>query len=229
MNQEKIWEYFQFNAIERFDAANPRLKFIFEKALSLFRAAQPRVMNIGIGNGKLEMQCVEQGWETFALDPCETAVERLKEYGIQGQVGYIEAIPYTDRLFDVVFASEVLEHLDDKQLELGLQEIKRVLKTNGYFIGTVPFNENLLDNEVVCPECGKVFHRWGHLQSFDKLKMRVTLKNAGFEIISLETYAFPDFTRKSITDKSKSLIRWVLGRLASPISYPNLFFIVQKV
>lgn len=48
-----------------------------------------------------------------------------------------EKIPFDDQTFDSVFCSEVLEHVVD--LELAIQEIRRVLKPDGTFLVTVPF------------------------------------------------------------------------------------------
>jgi hypothetical protein len=41
----------------------------------------------------------------------------------------------------------------------------------------------------VCPDCRKVFHRWGHLQSFTEPKLRSYFE--GWEIESLRRRAFP--------------------------------------
>jgi SAM-dependent methyltransferase len=227
MNQEEIWDYFQSDGLEIFSSSIPRLSFLINKAGKLSRQ-KPTVLNIGIGNGWLERECVRRGWNTYSLDPSEVAVKKLEDDGLRAKAGYIEAIPYEDNFFDICFCSEVLEHLSDEQLYSGLKEIKRILKKGGYLIGTVPFNEYLLDNQVVCPDCKKVFHRWGHLQSFDKVKMKNILKEAGFEVITVDTYAFADFSKKKVKDKFKSVVRWVLGRLGTAISQPNLLFVVKK-
>ncbi len=231
MNQEKIWDYFQIESIETFAGSIPRLKFIISQAHKILYKAStrdPKVLNIGVGNGWLEIQCVRNRWHTYSLDPSEVAIKRLANQEVIGKVGYIEAMPYEDSSFDIVFCSEVLEHLSDEQLSLGLKEINRVLRKGGYLIGTVPFEENLLDNIVICPECGKRYHRWGHLQSFDKLRIKSVLKEVGLEIMTVSTYAFPDFSRHSIKDKVKSLLAWVLGRMGEQISSPSLFFIYKK-
>lgn len=227
MNQEKLWDYFQGESLEVFSDSISRLNFLINKADKLYRE-KPTTLNIGIGNGWLERECKKRGWESYSLDPSEVAVKQLSSDGLKAKVGYIEAIPYDDNFFDICFCSEVLEHLSNEQLYQGLKEIKRVLKKGGYLIGTVPFNEYLLDNQVICPDCKKVFHRWGHLQSFDKLKLRYALNKACFDVITIDTYAFPDFSRKSVKDKIKSITRWFLGRLGAAISQPNLLFIVKK-
>ena len=230
MTQEKIWNYFQSEGIESFSGSIPRLNFLVHQAQRVLNRSfigVPKVLNIGVGNGWIEKQCVKLGWNTYSLDPSEAVIKKLEHDGLTGKVGYIEAIPFDDSSFDVVFCSEVLEHLSDEKLYLGLEEIKRVLVKSGYLIGTVPFKENLLDNKVICPNCGYIFHRWGHSQFFDKTKMSSILKTVNFEIITLGTYAFPDFSRTSPKGRIKSVLRWILGRLGEPISQPNLVFICK--
>ena len=75
-------------------------------------------------------------------------------------VGYSDAIPFPNAHFDVVVMSEVLEHLPEDVLTSSLCEVDRVLRLHGRFIGTVPADEELAANQVVCPRCGEVFHRW---------------------------------------------------------------------
>jgi hypothetical protein len=60
-------------------------------------------------------------------------------------------------------------------MQRALEEIRRVLVPGGQIIGTVPCEENLSDNMAVCPHCGEVFHRVGHLQSFDAERMSLAL------------------------------------------------------
>ena len=54
-----------------------------------------------------------------------------------------QSLPFKDNSFDVVVMAEVLEHLPYPNITLG--EIKRVLKTNGKFIGNLPLAYHLKD------------------------------------------------------------------------------------
>jgi hypothetical protein len=74
----------------------------------------------------------------------------------------------------MVLACEVLEHLDDKNMLLALDEIQRVAKQ--YILITVPFKETLSAQWRKCSKCSHIFHAWGHLRQFDK----VLLKNLFF-------------------------------------------------
>jgi SAM-dependent methyltransferase len=172
MDQQRIWDYFQNQSPDKFAASLPLLRFLVSEARRFRAEAQLRVLNIGVGDGWLERQCAATGWKTFALDPSPGAIARLADSGACGAIGMIEHLPWADDVFDVVFCSEVLEHLSKEQTNNGLREIARILKPGGLLLGTVPANENLGEGQVVCPHCGSVFHRNGHLQSYDLAGLR---------------------------------------------------------
>ena len=46
--------------------------------------------------------------------------------------GDISNMPFRDDSFDTIFATEILEHLDDETLNKGLDEIFRVLRGGGW-------------------------------------------------------------------------------------------------
>lgn len=228
MSQERIWDYFQGEGIANFDDAIPRLGHLVRRARRVVSSAHPSVLNIGVGNGWLERECQRLGWRASALDPSESAVRPLVDEGIDARTGYIEAMPFETAAFDVVFCSEVFEHLDDKQLASARAEIVRVLRPGGWLIGTVPHNEKLLDGLVVCPDCGKRFHRWGHHQSFDLARMKGFLRDGGLSPETVMTYAFPVRRPGRRLNGIRQALRWGLGRLGSPQVYCNILFLGTK-
>lgn len=228
MDQTKIWNYFQSDDEmgHAFNEALPRYEFLAQQI-----ASGMYVLNIGVGRGGLEAILLKKGILVNCLDPSEKAIDSLrKQYalGDRAQVGFSQAIPFADSQFDVVVMSEVLEHLADDVLNSTLAEVRRVLKADGRFIGTVPANENLLDNRVMCPHCGESFHRWGHAQSFSPMRIRDLLSINNFSVRRNETRAFPSWRRSGLKSLMKSLIRYMLGRAGSPIAYPCIFFEAQR-
>ena len=224
MDQTKIWDHFQNDdeTGDTFANAFPRYEFIARQI-----ASGVHVLNIGVGRGGLESILVNKGCMVSCLDPSERAIDRLRkqyELGERAQVGFSQSMPFLDSQFDVVVMSEVLEHLSNDVLSSSLTEVRRVLKPGGRFIGTVPANENLLDNGAMCPDCGKLFHRWGHLQSFSLSRLRQLLLANGLVVLRGETRAFPDWRRSGLKNFIKSSIRYVLGRAGLPISSPNIYF-----
>jgi SAM-dependent methyltransferase len=230
-SQQKIWDYFQDSGVDDFMTAIPRLKYLLKKAKKYCKGKnlqQIKALNVGVGSGWLEKKCKHLGVDTYALDPSQVAISKLVAEGIHAVQGSIAKMPFADNFFNVIFCSEIFEHLSDDELLAGLQEVSRTLSNGGLLIGTVPFNEILVDNRTVCPGCGHVFHRWGHQQSFNKNKLHQIILKSGLKIIDLRVMAYPDFSRPSIKDKLKSAMRWVLGLCGANIACPNLFFLARK-
>lgn len=73
----------------------------------------------------------------FGIDPLADEYLTLYEYpeGIDVRKGFGEDIPFPTQIFDVVFCSNVLDHVTSPKRTL--DEIYRVLKPGGYFVLTV--------------------------------------------------------------------------------------------
>ena len=228
MDQTKIWDHFQNNDEigDAFINALPRYEFLAKQIKSGMT-----ILNIGVGRGGLESILVKKGVVVNCLDPSEETIDRLrKQYdlGARAQVGFSQSMSFQDSEFDVVIMSEVLEHLTDDILHSSLGEVRRVLKPDGFFIGTVPANERLIDNQVACPHCGKSFHRWGHVQSFSLSQLSEVLSSNNFTVQRIETRAFPSWRRGGLKNLVKSSIRYALGRAGAPIASPNIFFKARR-
>jgi SAM-dependent methyltransferase len=229
MDQKVIWDYYQGEGEDSFAGALPRLSYLVKRAQKLAKIPDRKeILNIGVGGGHLEQLASQIGFTSYSLDPSQIAIEKIQHKGFKGKVGVIESIPYEDEFFETVFCSEVLEHLPLTSLKNGVREIYRVLKQNGYLIGTVPYSELLEANHVICPHCTKEFHRWGHEQSFNKEAMTVLLKENNFNIIRLETRSFVSNNSDNLLGKVRYIGGKVLGRLGVAIANPSLFFIAQK-
>jgi SAM-dependent methyltransferase len=116
------------------------------------------VLDIGVGDGTFERLAAARGLNVHVLDPDPKAIERARtELGLgdRAKTGLGQALPWPDATFDAVVVSEVLEHLDDATLRATLAETKRVLRPSGRLIGTVPADERLDEQRVVCPDCGR--------------------------------------------------------------------------
>ena len=220
-DQALIWDHFQNEGIGSFARSLPRLKYLVGQI-----SPKAKLLNIGIGGAFLEKLAFEKGIDIHSLDPNERAIDKLRiqfDLGEKAKVGTCEVIPFGDNTFDAVVMSEVLEHLGETDFDSTLDEVARVLKRNGSFFVTVPFNEDIESGNIVCPHCAEQFHRWGHQQSFGISKLRLLLENKGFSIRKIETRCFPDWSRKGAVNRAKSLVRYVLGRFGAGIAQPNIY------
>ena len=219
--QDLIWEYFQNEAPESFGGSQARVKYLLGKIV------RPQVvLNIGCGSGIFEKLAAAKGIDVYSLDPSERSIQKMRQtlqLGDRAKVGYIEQLPFPDSQFDVVVVTEVLEHLPSGVLDAGLAEIRRVLKGGGRILGTVPSRENLSEQLVICPCCGKRFHRWGHEQSFDSEKIRRILKGC-FETVKIIERPFVWWPTLNWKGKSVAAMKLMLWRLGVHGSSENLVF-----
>jgi len=229
-DQTRIWNYFQGEGSVNFDfeGAATRLSYLLRKAKRLTGGRAISVLNIGVGNGFLECECAAQGWDVNGVDPSQVAVDGLQRKGISAIVGTIEDLPYPDERFDVVFCSEVFEHLTPDQFAIGLAQIRRVLKSGGMLIGTVPFEEDMSKYRTVCPSCGLVFHRWCHHQSFTIDRMRSVLNGMNFSVLYARQRVFTHLRRGSLRDRAIELARWIAGKFIPRRMSSNLCFVARK-
>ncbi|PYM14515.1 MAG: hypothetical protein DME18_06505 [Verrucomicrobia bacterium] len=219
--QELIWDYYQNEAPESFEGSRTRLQFLIKRI-----HPPAAVLNIGCGSGLFERLALRQGLEVYSLDPSEKSIQGLKsalQLGDRAKVGYIQKIPFPDCFFDAVVVSEVLEHLTTELMRQGLVDIRRVLKPGGRIIGTVPSRENLKEQTVVCPCCGKRFHRWGHEQSFEATTLRDILSEYFGMVTVVER---PFFAWATLNWKGKLLgaIKFFLLKIGSHGSNESIFF-----
>jgi SAM-dependent methyltransferase len=225
--QDAIWTYYQNERAGDFQGARPRMAHIIYTIRGKKRKSDIRLLNIGAGNGDFEKMAASQGWDIYSADPDEGTVNRLKLMGIKAARMHIEEMVFQDKQFDFVVASEVLEHLSVEQFNLGLAEVKRILKPGGWFIGTVPHREDLQQNYVFCPHCNSVFHRWGHMRSFD-LKSLATDLNCFFSNVRVKRTAFVALRGKGLRGLIKGCLRIALAKIGEEIAVPSILFIAQK-
>jgi 2-polyprenyl-3-methyl-5-hydroxy-6-metoxy-1,4-benzoquinol methylase len=151
-----------------------------------------RIADLGCGNSWWNVH----GLPVTGLDINEKMLDwakrhgRLSDYHVCADLSQ-PGLP--DRTFDVVVMSEVLEHLLNGPEVL--TAIRRLLKDDGTFLMTVPydiflgpffvlFNLNCLYQGYVK---GSEYHRHrcGHINHFTKTRLRRTLNAAGFAIDQL--------------------------------------------
>jgi SAM-dependent methyltransferase len=226
--QDRIWDHVQTARVDSFDRANGRYTAMAAGARARFGRDGGRVLNIGIGPGRLERMMLERGWRVASLDPSAGSLTALAGLPIDARCGYAQQMPFDAGAFDVVMASEVLEHIQPATRVQVLSEISRVLAPGGWFIGSVPYREVLADQEVFCPDCGKVFHRWGHVSSFDIPQLHAELSRV-FGPVSCTRRSFVDWpAARSPMRLVRACAQAVLGRIGEPIANPSIEFAARR-
>jgi len=224
MEQKKLWDYYQAEGKSIFGGSYLRLHFLASRCKK-----KEKVLNIGIGGGLFEKIALHKGLDIYSLDPSENAIEELTHIiGIEkARVGFSNKIPFLDNFFDVVIMSEVLEHLEGDVLKETFHEVYRVLRKGGRFMGTVPNDEVLSESIIICPGCGNRFHRWGHLQQFNKYNLREMLQNT-FLCVSVVKRGWLSRERLNVLTWIYSRLNDLLYKLNMRRYKANLFFCCKK-
>jgi SAM-dependent methyltransferase len=97
-----------------------------------------RLLALGVGDGKLERQLLDEGWdvEVVPIDPVLAEVAASRGLATWPARRLSEATPSGDPRFDVVLAIDVLQFLPDPIAEIAAA--RRMLRPDGRFIATVP-------------------------------------------------------------------------------------------
>ena len=215
-HQEAIWDHFQNEGKRSFDGSRARLAHLARVAARVSpKGSAADVLDVGVGAGQFAEASLALGLTVSCLDPNERAIAALRErlaLGDRARVGTSAEMPFESETFDVVCLSEVLEHLADDVLERTLDEVRRVLRPGGAFLGTVPAREDLELSTAVCPDCGKSFHRWGHVRSFSAASLSELLGRA-FTVEHLSSRPFPNWATLNWKGKTSGLLKLGLARL----------------
>lgn len=225
---------------DSYKANRPRLKKIvaaINKLAGSGEKVSTQILNIGAGDARLEGALLDGGYDVHLLDPSQQIVDFARgAYGLDEdkiQCGWSQDIPFDDEKFDFVVMSEVVEHLDDEAMRLTFDEVRRVLKTGGYFVGTVPDNEDLSSNSFRCFRCGEVSHRVGHERSFTTTTLREELQKH-FEVVRVTSFRGMYMNWKGVLyyhwiDLPYKIARSVKPQVRAPHQIVfNIFFVSRK-
>lgn len=225
ISQFELWSHFQTERPEVFEASKSRLDYLLRLAGKISKGNS--LLNVGCGSGYLEQAAKQSNWQVMSVDPDARSVDRLRAMGIDARRGMIESLPLESESIDIVISTEVFEHLKPDSMQAGLKEIQRVLSPGGFLIGTVPYRENLSDNEVFCPQCRMIFHRWGHHQSFDESRMRSVLETY-FQSCQVRPVFFAPWKMLDWKGKLSVSARLAFALLGIHGGMSNILFIATK-
>jgi SAM-dependent methyltransferase len=148
-----------------------------------------RLLDVGCGAGTFLEAAARAGWEAMGVEVSRTAAEHVGGRGFEVFCGELENATYPDEHFDVVIASEVLEHVSDPRAML--EGIARVLQPGGLLWATTPHGRGIsarilgLEWNNVCPP--------EHLQLFSVVGIKGLLYDVRFRRVEVATHGTNPF------------------------------------
>jgi SAM-dependent methyltransferase len=95
------------------------------------------ILDVGCGSGANSEALAAKGHRVQGVDISEAGIEKYRMRGFEGRVCDIESgLDYPDASFDLVFCSEVIEHMTSP--EILAAEMARVLKPEGLLVLSTP-------------------------------------------------------------------------------------------
>lgn len=151
-----------------------------------------RLLDIGCGKGRHSFEALRRGYSVVAADLNPKVLEEVAIMGAAmaemgeapagSSLGCVNAsvleLPFADDSFDVVIASEVLEHII--QDEIALNEIARIVKPKGTIVATVPRRWP----ERICWALSDEYHTeaGGHVRIYKKPDLVEKMRRQGLSM-----------------------------------------------
>ncbi|MBU1369315.1 MAG: class I SAM-dependent methyltransferase [Bacteroidetes bacterium] len=206
-DNRKFYENFDWESLKSSD-----LKEKIQLVLDLIPLHVESILDVGCGNGAITNVLAE----SYDITGVDRSKEALKYVTTKKILASADAIPLRDKQFDLVFSSELLEHLEEITLKNTVHEISRL--TNNYLLISVPNDENPDKLSIRCPKCNFDYNRPNHINSFNEQKLSAL---------------FPDFrilktvkTGKSVRYYAPALLK-LKKRFSSPNSWIPYYWIAK--
>jgi ubiquinone/menaquinone biosynthesis C-methylase UbiE len=188
-----------------------------------------RLLDIGCGCGYLSYTAKSEQIDIYGMDISFNALSKGKQNFpfLKVCVANGENVPFKDESFDVVFCLGALEHF--LQPEIGIEEIKRVLKKEGFSIMVLPNSFSLKNISRVLFK-GDVEEQWQiQEKNLTKEQWRELIEANGLKVKSVYKYnKYPELFREG-TYKMKSLKKYFRNLLMSifcPLNFSWQFIFV---
>ena len=137
-----------------------------EDLMRLIPSGGNTAVDIGARDGHFSLLLTEKYANVIALDLEKPTISHQKISCVQGDVTNLDFI---DNSSDLVFCTEVLEHIPMPLLDKACAEISRV--ANEYLLIGVPYKQDIRVGRTTCYTCGKKNPPWGHVNSFDEKRL----------------------------------------------------------
>jgi SAM-dependent methyltransferase len=189
------------------DAPQDPEPWAWERRRALLLAeARPdeRVLDLGCGAGRFVAAVRDAGADPVGVELAEAALERARANAPGADLRLVEpdgSLPLEHASVDLVWCSEVLEHVADT--EHLLLEVRRVLRPGARLLVTVPFHGRVKAALIGLLRFDAHFDPTGqHLRFYTRASLARTLADAGFDDVRVRPWGGPPLLRTALTARA---------------------------
>lgn len=216
----KNWEDDKFCQFTKFEASTYRAEI---KKTGLYSIKN--VIEIGFGNGGFIAYSKSQGWNIIGVELNDELVFRARSKGINA-IPFHQFSSLENEWADLVVALDVFEHIEQKELEILLAQIRVKLKHGGILLARVPNADSPFG---LVNQNGD----FTHVTALGSYKIEYLAKKYGFQILYIGGESYPVFCghiKFAIQRIISNPIRYLLEKITHAIFFPtnrliNLFSI----
>ena len=184
------------------------------------------ILDLGCGTGEGSILLRNSGADVICVDITRYAVDTCHKEGFSGVVAAAHCLPFKNSLFAGILFMDVIEHIPRKLVRQTLEEMKRILKSDGRIaVHTMPnlFLEKLSILYGMINR--KHWRQWGesggHVNTYTAWKLKKDIGIARLEIVRFDIGSYP-------LDAPFATIGLLLSRLTAKF-FGNDFWICCKV
>lgn len=135
-----VGDGFLYKSLQKFEWYYGTNKWEFHKGIEFIAAKDDRILEVGCGDGQFLKLLSSQGIENLTgIDSSLDEIDFDPNLNLFNKS--LQDFSY-DKLFDNIFAFQLLEHIEDPLSFLS--KVKSLLKTGGHFIFAVPNNDGFI-------------------------------------------------------------------------------------
>jgi len=181
-------------------------EFIFSK----IKKKSGRVLDVGCGRAWVAQELCPKNYDVVSLDiSLENTAEALQKYPFGNHsavVADVFSIPFNENTFDIIIASEIIEHVIDPALFV--KNLMHILNPGGTLMVTTPYKEKI--RYTLCVHCNKLTPMHAHIHSFDEKILTSLYKRQDNEPCNYFTFAnkIPAFLRMHVFMKYFNFWWW---------------------
>lgn len=144
-----------------------------DTVLAMIPAGARSILDAGCGNGAITNHLPADRH----IEGCDISKAALAHVRCPTKIADLTDLPFSDGEFDLVLATDVLEHIPETSYDRALSELYRV--SSRWILVAVPYNEILDAATVECRSCKALFHVHLHQRSYSAKELAKSWEGRG--------------------------------------------------